>query len=811
MNVSSSITESALVSKPPAASEYEVDAYGGLNSTIFDEMIRYRYHLISVENFAVKKILSLLMPVVQAVADVLDEKKSSELLTLLGQARYVQSSFPVLDSDEVAIPFTVEALREAKSTKGKKSPLSATGVSRLAQILGRELSSIVNPSLTRVYEVIHDIVADLYDSEPKIISSLIRKAFPSGIADKILGGVLLSDEPPTEKIKNLVLGGERYGKALEKRYGNTLARAENRMALGLLRGEGMKSISRDVKSMLKKDLAGGAARLVRTEIQRASAKSQAGLYGRNKDIIKAETWMGTLDTRICVLGGRSLVKTDNGWKQIRKIKVGDSVLTHNDRYRKVIHVSNRQYEGDIVHIGISGRGKPGRGLKVTADHKIYVKKSAGWKWMAARRLRRGNVVAVPGHMCAGECGKILPEWRTRCYSCHTVHRNAIYWTKSKRREMSVRMNAMLDDPIMGKKFRDQARENVRFMQTKESYAKSSAAKRLRWRTDEKFRAKMILVLKQNAQSPNNVLKNPITRTEMLKKAWKVRGSNHLGSGLERRVRWALNTVGLKYKPAHYMPVGEKRHWVDFYLPKHNAVIECDGDYTHGSKSSKIRDRKRQHLIQHLIEKEYGVKFLRFNESEIKSGLGNIVIPTLQRMRDGCVAEIEIKDVRKYRVHGHRVRNYRVSGSNRVVGQTVYDLTIDKDNSFYVNGIAVHNCLLCGGLDGKVFKVGEGPQPVEDTHPQCRCIRSPVVKSWRELGIDFDEAPPATRASMNGAVPGRTTFSDWFKKQPAAVKKDILGAGRYELYRLGRLGIGDFVINRRILTLKQLRKKYGIKD
>jgi hypothetical protein len=89
------------------------------------------------------------------------------------------------------------------------------------------------------------------------------------------------------------------------------------------------------------------------------------------------------------------------------------------------------------------------------------------------------------------------------------------------------------------------------------------------------------------------------------------------------------------------------------------------------------------------------------------------------------------------------------------------------------------------------------------------MRVPVTKSWRELGIDADEAPEGVRASLTGAVPRRTTFSTWFNRQPAATKKEILGASRYELFKSGKIKIDQFATTSRVLTLKQLKKKFGL--
>lgn len=115
------------------------------------------------------------------------------------------------------------------------------------------------------------------------------------------------------------------------------------------------------------------------------------------------------------------------------------------------------------------------------------------------------------------------------------------------------------------------------------------------------------------------------------------------------------------------------------------------------------------------------------------------------------------------------------------------------------------CPVCGELDGKTFPVDSGPRP--PIHRGCRCTTTPVTKSFRDLGIDLDEATEGERASMNGAVPAKTTFAEWIKKQPADVQDDILGQTKGALLRRGDLDLGDFVNKKdHIFTLDELRAR-----
>lgn len=112
--------------------------------------------------------------------------------------------------------------------------------------------------------------------------------------------------------------------------------------------------------------------------------------------------------------------------------------------------------------------------------------------------------------------------------------------------------------------------------------------------------------------------------------------------------------------------------------------------------------------------------------------------------------------------------------------------------------------ICQSLDGHVFPIDSGERP--PAHINCRSRVSPVVKSWRELGIDLAEAPPGTRASMDGQVAGKLTYQTWLEKQSASRQDEILGVTKGKLFRAGAT-VDKFVdSNGRTLNLDQLRKR-----
>jgi SPP1 gp7 family putative phage head morphogenesis protein len=110
--------------------------------------------------------------------------------------------------------------------------------------------------------------------------------------------------------------------------------------------------------------------------------------------------------------------------------------------------------------------------------------------------------------------------------------------------------------------------------------------------------------------------------------------------------------------------------------------------------------------------------------------------------------------------------------------------------------------VCQSLDGQVFGVFEGPRP--PMHHQCRSSTVAVTRSWRELGINLKDAPPGTRASMNGQVPADVTYGQWIKRQPVEFQNEVLGKGKATLYRRGVVPIEKFIDNKyRPLTLDKL--------
>lgn len=112
-------------------------------------------------------------------------------------------------------------------------------------------------------------------------------------------------------------------------------------------------------------------------------------------------------------------------------------------------------------------------------------------------------------------------------------------------------------------------------------------------------------------------------------------------------------------------------------------------------------------------------------------------------------------------------------------------------------------ITCASLDGKIYQVGEGPQP--PLHYNCRSVRVPVVDD-RFAAL----REGATRASKDGPVSSQTTYNSWLKKQPDAFQNEVLGPDRAQMFRSGGLSLDKFTDDAgKVYTLDELRAREGI--
>lgn len=149
----------------------------------------------------------------------------------------------------------------------------------------------------------------------------------------------------------------------------------------------------------------------------------------------------------------------------------------------------------------------------------------------------------------------------------------------------------------------------------------------------------------------------------------------------------------------------------------------------------------------------------------------------------------------------RLATYRKNG--RLIAGVRWLATLDSST-----------CVQCAALgdqpgwhlDGKPLKGTTVSFMLPPAHPACRCIPSPIPKSFRDLGFDVDEPSEGTRASSEGPIAASTRFEDFLERQSPAFVASTLGKKRAEMFRAGKITLRDLVSGTgRELTLDEIRE------
>ena len=111
----------------------------------------------------------------------------------------------------------------------------------------------------------------------------------------------------------------------------------------------------------------------------------------------------------CLLAGQEIITAD-GVKNVEDVRVGDTVLTHQGRFRRVLRTMRRSYQGRGYTVSLAGRY--GRKLTLTEEHPILVRTRDGlldWK-------KPGDIMAGPWNLHGGtkswSTWACLPRLRT---------------------------------------------------------------------------------------------------------------------------------------------------------------------------------------------------------------------------------------------------------------------------------------------------------------------------------------------------------------------------------------------------------------
>ncbi|MGX2950045.1 minor capsid protein [Ursidibacter sp. B-7004-1] len=189
----------------------------------------------------------------------------------------------------------------------------------------------------------------------------------------------------------------------------------------------------------------------------------------------------------------------------------------------------------------------------------------------------------------------------------------------------------------------------------------------------------------------------------------------------------------------------------------------------------------------------------------------------QGMLDGKQTSQLISEVKELMATSRRHSETLVRTAVMQVHDKAQEITRDN-NLDILNGeqqistLDLRTSDVCRVRDGKAWDLNKKPIGDHDLpyarpplHPNCRSTMRLITKSWRELGIDIDEIPESTRASMDGQIKQGLNYEDWLKGKTPAEQDTVLGKGKADLWRRGVITFRDMLDQSgRPLTLEQLQ-------
>ena len=454
-----------------------------------------------------------------------------------------------------------------------------------------------------------------------------------------------------------------------------------------------------------------AVLIARTEIIRAHHVATIMEY-RNWGLegikVKAE-WSTAGDGRVCFLANTK-VKVKRGYKRIQDVKVGDYVLTHKDRYRKVLKIFHRKYKGNVVKITLKGGHVNPINLTATEEHPILVNN----QWIKIKDIKVGDKLSYIAKKCP-VCHKLMPVFNEVCsYQCASVRGNKMLWADPKQHERVREENRRYTEVHGISKIQIAKKAYMEKMKGEDFNAwfrlQVSKGQLESYKNNPIHLENVIKSNQEKGKRDNWGWKNKEKRNKDLIKARIAIGKNHNGKTyLEKKVEWWLKKEGIQYESQKYFNNGKRRFWVDFYLPEYNIIIEADGKYWHNEEDDRVRDDG--------LKQVFTGKILHFREDDIRNNFKECVsqFENIVEMQN-CFVNVEVRKIKKWELEWTK---------------GVYNLEVEEDNTYTANRIIVHNCSRCAALEGKVFTLNE-IEPLIPLHPGCRCLALPYIAELEKL-------------------------------------------------------------------------------
>lgn len=395
------------------------------------------------------------------------------------------------------------------------------------------------------------------------------------------------------------------------------------------------------------------------------------------------------DSLLSFLDSKKRVLTDNGWTAVGKLKVGDLVLTHKGRFKKITSYQPKQYTKDHqVVLNVHGKSHRVDSFITTIEHPYLTEDG---RWVKAEDVKVGDKLMFLASRCP-ICNEKIPFYRKACGQ-HKGNVANLRWSNpghKEKIERSKKRQQLLDE------YKNGGRE----AKTNASKATQVRAEQLRNNPD--LREKNRLFLKSLLPLVNTPEKRE--RQSVLMKSLHKRpgffdhlrteyGRNRLRTKvIERIIRGRLIPFNcrinqftdienmmfkafgdLGFNPQHNLHIG--RWFIDVALVDFKVAIECDGGNWHDSLKAKERDRKKDAYLNNN-----GWTVFRFKGDEIKKNLDDCTDRVL-RIIGNHEGLYDFMPLAVINVKTEKLKTKKIA----------YHFEVEEDKSYVADGIVSHNC------------------------------------------------------------------------------------------------------------------------
>lgn len=122
--------------------------------------------------------------------------------------------------------------------------------------------------------------------------------------------------------------------------------------------------------------------------------------------------------------GMTKIETDKGRKNIKDIVVGDMVLTHNNRYKKVTKLMTPRLADDFWSLNYGRKGRLDQTITATSEHPFLIERDGIRQWVCIKDVKKDDFIFILPSECS-VTGEKIPYWMKMSKNANPMHLKSV--------------------------------------------------------------------------------------------------------------------------------------------------------------------------------------------------------------------------------------------------------------------------------------------------------------------------------------------------------------------------------------------------